>query len=136
MMCEPLVDRKCACCGRTFIPAPYHIYKKTYSGHVVYFCSYTCYNKGATKKNIRRENHNGGRPKRAVLQYTKDGEFIKEYPSIKDAVLETGIAESTIYNGCRGVAKPYKFIFKFKDQIKERSNYERTDETDTERENT
>ena len=128
MMCEPLTDRKCACCGKTFIPAPYHIYKKAHNGHVIYFCSYTCYNKGETKRNLRSENHNGGRKRRIVLQYTKDGEFIKEYPSIKEAVRETGISESTISNVCRGLQKPHKFIFKFK----ERSNYERTDKTDTE----
>jgi hypothetical protein len=51
-----------------------------------------------------------------ILQFTLDGEFIKEYNSIKDASKETGLSESLIGKTCRGIVKkPSKFIFKFKD---------------------
>lgn len=52
-----------------------------------------------------------------VLQFTLDGEFIKEYNSIKETAKETGLSESLIGKTCRGVVKnPSKFIFNFKDE--------------------
>lgn len=38
-----------------------------------------------------------------VLQYTMDGEFIKEYPSIAEASRRTGVAGSNISNCCNGL---------------------------------
>jgi hypothetical protein len=35
-----LTEKRCAKCGKTFIAAPYHIYKKG----VKWYCSWTCYN--------------------------------------------------------------------------------------------
>lgn len=40
-----------------------------------------------------------------ILQFTLDGEFIKEYNSIKDASKETGLSESLIGKTCRGIVK-------------------------------
>jgi hypothetical protein len=57
------------------------------------------------------------RNNKAILQYSLDGEFIKEFESIKVAANETGLSESLIGKTCRGVVKnPRKFIFKFKDE--------------------
>jgi hypothetical protein len=57
------------------------------------------------------------RNNKAILQYSLDGEFIKEFESIKVASNETGLSESLIGKTCRGVVKnPRKFIFKFKDE--------------------
>jgi group I intron endonuclease len=53
---------------------------------------------------------------KSVLQFTLDGDFLKEYSSIKEASIETGLSESIIGKCCRGVIKnPRKFFFKFKD---------------------
>jgi group I intron endonuclease len=57
------------------------------------------------------------RNSKAILQYSLDGKFIKEFESIKVAANETGLSESLIGKTCRGVVKnPRKFIFKFKDE--------------------
>jgi group I intron endonuclease len=54
---------------------------------------------------------------KSVLQFNLDGEFVKEFYSIKDAAIETGCSESIIGKCCRGVIKkPRKYIFKFKSQ--------------------
>jgi YHS domain-containing protein len=39
-----LVEKKCAVCGKTFIPAPMHVYKRKHGsgGHTKWFCSYHC----------------------------------------------------------------------------------------------
>lgn len=34
-----LPEKKCANCGKNFIPAPYHAFKKNEK----YYCKYTCY---------------------------------------------------------------------------------------------
>ena len=51
-----------------------------------------------------------------VLQYDKNGNFINDYPSIKDAERKTGINHQNICNVCRG--KRYKsaggYIWKYK----------------------
>jgi group I intron endonuclease len=52
-----------------------------------------------------------------VLQFTLDGEFIKEFNSIKEASNELDLSESLIGKTCRGVVKnPKKFLFKFKEE--------------------
>jgi group I intron endonuclease len=61
---------------------------------------------------ISRKNNS-----KSILQYDLNGNFIKEYESIKNAAIETGLSESLIGKTCRGVVKnPKKFIFKFKDK--------------------
>ena len=51
-----------------------------------------------------------------VIQYTKNGEKIKEYETIYDASKETGVARRVIVDNCRGVNKTTRnFIFKFKE---------------------
>lgn len=52
-----------------------------------------------------------------ILQFTLEGEFIKEFNSIKEASQELNLSESLIGKTCRGIVKnPRKFIFKFKDE--------------------
>lgn len=49
-----------------------------------------------------------------VLQYTKDGQFITEYPSISEASRQTGIFDSQICNCCKGKFKSAGgFIWKY-----------------------
>ncbi len=59
---------------------------------------------------ISRKNNS-----KSILQFDKEGNFIKEYDSIKIASKEIGLSESLIGKCCRGKIKnPSKFIFKFK----------------------
>lgn len=55
-------------------------------------------------------------PEKAVVQMTKDGEVIREYPSIREATRETGIEHSCISRCCSGsrnakTAGGYKWSF-------------------------
>ena len=51
-----------------------------------------------------------------VIQYTKDGHVVAEYPSIRETVRQTGIKKTTISRSCRGLQKYcHKFYFRFKD---------------------
>jgi hypothetical protein len=51
---------------------------------------------------------------RAVNQYDLDGNFIKEYPSIKDAVTDTRTNYGSISSCCRGNIKTANgFIWKY-----------------------
>jgi hypothetical protein len=68
------------------------------------------------KDGMKRPRHNLDSHKKTVLQYSLDGIFIKEFPSIK-AAFETGIPIATIGKICRGEIKnPSRFIFKFKEE--------------------
>ncbi len=57
---------------------------------------------------VTKEEHNKLHPERyenknkAVLQYTKDGQFVAEYKSAKEAEKLTGIPNSGICNCCKG----------------------------------
>ena len=59
-------------------------------------------------------NHN--RPQTPVLQYSKSGEFIAEYSSIKEAEKQTGCNQGNICNCCKGNRKSTGgFIWKYKE---------------------
>ena len=59
-------------------------------------------------------NHN--RPQTQVLQYSKSGEFIAEYPSIHEAERQTGCYQSNICSCCKGERKSAGgFIWKYKE---------------------
>lgn len=67
---------------------------------------------------IRKEiaRRNGKSVSKPVMQYAKDGSFIKEYESAKEACRQTGINSSHISECCQG--KRYKtvggYVWKFK----------------------
>lgn len=67
----------------------------------------------------RKENQNNPltlAKKKRVAQFTKDGEFIKEYRCAKDAADELGINDKSINRVCHGDRKTYKkFIWKYVD---------------------
>lgn len=51
-----------------------------------------------------------------VIQYTKDGQLVKEYPSVLEASRCTGIVRQTIIKNCKGKIKnPHKWIWKYKE---------------------
>ena len=65
---------------------------------------------------------------KAVLQFSKDGSFIKEYPSGKEASLQTGIAAKYISRCCCGKQKTAKgFIWELKNNYLEVFNYDSVD---------
>lgn len=52
---------------------------------------------------------------KAVIQYTLNGEFVKEWPSIADAARSLNINETGIQKCCKGLRCRYKnFIWRFK----------------------
>ena len=65
------------------------------------------------KRKDKRENKS---PLKFILQYDLEGNLIKEYNTIKDAVKETGFARSTILYNLTGKTKitGKKYIFKLK----------------------
>jgi len=57
----------------------------------------------------------GSNPEKYVLQFDKDGNFIKEWLGLKNITKEIGINSSNIANCCRGVAKSAGgFTWKYK----------------------
>lgn len=54
-----LIENQCNECGRNFIPAPYHVYKK---GNKI-FCSYSCYDSFLREKERRAEQSKQSRKK-------------------------------------------------------------------------
>lgn len=51
-----------------------------------------------------------------VLQYTKDGQFVAEYPSIIEAERNTGINNAHITECCRGIRKTTGgYVWKYKE---------------------
>ena len=42
---EFVVEKKCATCGKVFVPAPHHVFTK--GGK--WYCKWTCYNKGVNQ---------------------------------------------------------------------------------------
>lgn len=64
-----------------------------------------------TRKKIRENN-----PSKPVLQFSKDGEFISEYPSTREASRHIGCDNSSISACCRGKQKSAGgFIWKYKE---------------------
>ena len=56
------------------------------------------------------------RPSKPVIQYSKDGEFIAEYPSTRDAERQTGFSHTSICNCCKGKYKStVGYIWKYKE---------------------
>ena len=66
-----------------------------------------------SKKKIRENN-----PSKQVLQFSKDGEFIAEYPSTREAGRRIGCNPSNICSCCKGKLKSTSgFIWKYKEAI-------------------
>ena len=63
-----------------------------------------------SKEKIRKNN-----PSKPVLQFSKDGEFISEYPSTQEAERQTGCNHSSICECCKGKRKSCGgFIWQYK----------------------
>jgi hypothetical protein len=74
----------------------------------------TCRARMAAKLKGRRGLVNWSRAK-AILQYDKSGNFIKEWPSTIEVQRQTGFAQPHISDWCRGKRKSaYGYIWRFK----------------------
>lgn len=61
---------------------------------------------------VKGEKHPTARP---VLQYSKNGTFIKRYETISQASIETKLCFNTISDSARGLKKSRKYIWKFEE---------------------
>lgn len=72
-------------------------------------------NYGTRRKRISKANTNGKRSKR-VLQYSLNGRFIKEYPSLAEINRELGFAQGNILRCIQGKYNmAYGYIWKYAD---------------------
>lgn len=60
---------------------------------------------GEAHKGIPKSETHRAKLSKKVLQFTKSGEFIKEWPSMSEAERELGIAKSNICKCCNGKIK-------------------------------
>lgn len=104
---------KCAKCKKMFIPAPQHA---LVDGRGMY-CSCTCFLH-------RKDGVKGRSPNKEaykVLQYTKDGEYIKTYESARQAAELLGVYPNSVATACRQGNIYRGFLWKYaKDVEKER----------------
>lgn len=119
----------CPQCGKSFLPAPQHVYKN-HKGNLV--CSWSCANADYKERQERKREarkraeqrrkeyelfkqerakaeQNGAEVKRAprymkpVCVYTKGGAYIAYYPSLTAAARATGYSVATINQVCNGM---------------------------------
>lgn len=75
-------------------------------------CKYN--NNHGTRNNRISEKNTNGKKSKPVIQYTKTGEFVKEWPSIMEAD-RNGFHHSVITKCCRGERQSHKgFIWRYK----------------------
>lgn len=79
------------------------------------FGSSHIYNEELKRKMSEAKIGNHNRPQKPVLQFSKTGEFIAEYPSIKEAERQTGCYQTHICKCCKGKLKSTGgYIWKYK----------------------
>ena len=77
---------------------------------VKYNCNYGTRNERVSKKHVNRKDQS-----KPIRQFTKDGAFIKEYPSINEVERQTGYINSHISQCCKGKLKSaYGYIWRYK----------------------
>ena len=71
----------------------------------------------AQNPNYKATREKCGKPKKSVLQFTKDGKLVKEYPSIMEAERQTRINSKNISQCCLGKRHSAgKYLWKFKEE--------------------
>lgn len=76
---------------------------------------YNC-NYGTRNEKMANSLTNHKERSKAVIQYSSKGEFVKQYPSIKEAERQTGINNSWIVRCLKGKRKStYGFIWRYAD---------------------
>ena len=92
-----------------------------------YNCNYGTRTARIIPKTLAHPNYKATREKcgkaatekcsKIVLQFTKDGKFINEFPSVREAERQTSIAHSHISSCCRGKLKSAgKYLWRFKEE--------------------
>lgn len=104
------IKRICAVCGKEFEPAPLHVYKIEEDTLV---CTYGCMMEH--EREIERRKAQRKKQKRKILQYTADGEFLREWNSIKEAAEEHFTDRDNIANCLCGKYKTScGFVWRYK----------------------
>lgn len=79
-----------------------------------YNLNYGTRNKRIAESNSKVQKNNPQKSKK-VLQFTKDGKFVKEWCSVKEIERVLGYAQPNISNCCNGKAKSsYGFLWRYK----------------------
>ena len=71
-------DRKCAVCGKRFVWFPEWVYKRGYTDHERFFCSYSC---------MRQWEHDNRKPaerREAIIRAIRDGLSNREIIALLD----------------------------------------------------
>lgn len=106
---EYIVHCTCPVCGKTFCPAPYHVYEDE---HGVY-CSWTCFNhrNEVARARIRTRGQRG----RPVEQLTLEGELVNAFQSAEIAAGAINVCSVSIRKACKAYPKPFKkYLWRFK----------------------
>ena len=79
------------------------------------WCDVKYNNNYGTRTQRANEKNTNGKCSKTVLQYSKDGEFIRQWKSTKDVERNLGYGHSQISACCRGKYKSsYEFVWKYK----------------------
>lgn len=101
----------CPICGKEFFPIAEHAYKKQMHGRYRYYCSWTCLNH-KTEETVRKYKY------KRVLQYSREGSFIKRFDSVNQIFDCFGYNPNMIREACRGKIKTaYGFIWKYEEDV-------------------
>ena len=75
------------------------------------------YSRGTYKRSDEHRKHiSESKPKKPVIQFSKNGEFIAEYPSTREAEIQTGCNRGNICLCCKGKRKSSGgYIWKYKE---------------------
>lgn len=69
------------------------------------------------KLSDKKKGKNNSNRSKCVLQYTIEGNFVKEYPSLHEVTRECGFDYRNIHKCCSGEIKTaYKYIWKYKEK--------------------
>lgn len=98
-------SRKCPICGKEFYPSGRWAYKKLGK----YFCSWSCLRKWEKANEEKTKMENKKYHYKKVEQLTLEGELVRIFDNVDDAVAEIDGTSYGIRNACRtsGVYKGY-----------------------------
>ena len=72
------------------------------------WCTYSYNNSYGTRLERVRDKQINGKKSKPVLQYTIDGEFVREWPSAMDAERNGGFSSACICMCCKGKIKKHQ----------------------------
>ena len=102
---ESVEELCCPVCRKTYVPAPYHVYR--IGNRLV--CSWSCLCR-ARKEGIAKVK---GRPSRPVLQMDKAGKVLRRFASVMEASVATGAEAGRIRNACRSGGTAGGFLWEY-----------------------